>query len=166
MTITGTLTKLGRLTYLFYLKKYFFDQKSYTLLKVKKSQYKNFIFQLNYTRSEKCNNTKLFTTKRSTNFSFYFWCKSGSNGYKVKIKREYYYKNLFLSSFTKIRPQAKIDNFAFKNSNIIIEGSIWKKKKIIFHEKNLKHKKIILLIKFFSFLIFWKQFRSVYKRLR
>ena len=25
-------------------------------------------------------------------------------------------------SSTKIRPQAKIDNFAFKNSNIIIEG--------------------------------------------
>ena len=25
---------------------------------------------------------------------------------------------------TKIRPQAKIDNFAFKNSNIIIEGLI------------------------------------------
>ena len=30
------------------------------------------------------------------------------------------------SSFTKIRPQAKKDNFAFKNSNIIIEGLIWK----------------------------------------
>ena len=29
---------------------------------------------------------------------------------------------------TKIRPQAKIDNFAFKNSNIIIEGLIWKRK--------------------------------------
>ena len=28
------------------------------------------------------------------------------------------------SSSTKIRPQAKIDNFAFKNSNIIIEGLI------------------------------------------
>ena len=32
------------------------------------------------------------------------------------------------SSFTKIRPQAKIDNFAFKNSNIIIEGRILKRK--------------------------------------
>ena len=32
------------------------------------------------------------------------------------------------SSFTKIRPQAKIDNFAFKNSNIIIEWLIWKQK--------------------------------------
>ena len=31
------------------------------------------------------------------------------------------------SSFTKIRPQAEIDNFAFKNSNIIIEGLIWKR---------------------------------------
>ena len=28
------------------------------------------------------------------------------------------------SSFTKIRPQAKIDNVAFKNSNIIIAGLI------------------------------------------
>ena len=28
------------------------------------------------------------------------------------------------STITKIRPQAKIDNFAFKNSNIIIEGLI------------------------------------------
>ena len=28
----------------------------------------------------------------------------------------------------KIRPQAKIDNFAFKNSNITIEWLIWKKK--------------------------------------
>ena len=28
----------------------------------------------------------------------------------------------------KIRPQAKIDNFASKNSNIIIEGLFWKSK--------------------------------------
>ena len=28
----------------------------------------------------------------------------------------------------KIRPQAKIDNFSFENSNIIIEGLIWKRK--------------------------------------
>ena len=32
----------------------------------------------------------------------------------------------FLS--TKIRPQAKIDNIAFKKSNIIIEGLFWKRK--------------------------------------
>ena len=31
-------------------------------------------------------------------------------------------ETLGLFSSTKIRPQAKIDNFAFKNSNIIIEG--------------------------------------------
>ena len=31
-------------------------------------------------------------------------------------------------SSTKIRPQAKIDNFEFKNSNIIIEGLFWKRK--------------------------------------
>ena len=47
----------------------------------------------------------------------------------------------------KIRPQAKIDNFAFKNSNIIIEGLFWIEK-INFHEKNLKFRKIILLIRF------------------
>ena len=29
---------------------------------------------------------------------------------------------------TKIRPQAKIYNFAFKNSDIIIEGLVWKRK--------------------------------------
>ena len=29
---------------------------------------------------------------------------------------------------TKIRPHAKIDNFAFKNSNIIIEELFWKRK--------------------------------------
>ena len=29
---------------------------------------------------------------------------------------------------TKLRPQAKIDNFAFKNINIIIEGQIWNRK--------------------------------------
>ena len=32
------------------------------------------------------------------------------------------------STITKIRPQAKIDNVAFKNSNIIIEGLAWKRK--------------------------------------
>ena len=31
------------------------------------------------------------------------------------------------SKSAKIRPQAKIDNFAFKNSNIIIEGLFWKR---------------------------------------
>ena len=31
-------------------------------------------------------------------------------------------------SSTKIRRQEKIDNFAFKNNNIIIEGLIWKRK--------------------------------------
>ena len=32
------------------------------------------------------------------------------------------------NSFTKMRPEAKIDNFSFMNSNIIIEGIIWKKR--------------------------------------
>ena len=31
-------------------------------------------------------------------------------------------------SYTKIRPQAKIDNFDFKNSNIIIEGLFFQRK--------------------------------------
>ena len=31
-------------------------------------------------------------------------------------------------SSTKIRPQAKIDKFSFKNSNIIIGGLFWKRK--------------------------------------
>ena len=46
-------------------------------------------------------------------------------------------------SFTKIRPQAKIDNYAFKNSRIIIEGLIWERKDY-FHEKNLKKKKLLI----------------------
>ena len=33
-----------------------------------------------------------------------------------------YHTPLSEFSSTKIRPQARIDNFAFKNSNIIIEG--------------------------------------------
>ena len=55
----------------------------------------------------------------------------------------------FFSGFasTKIRPQEKIDNFAFKNSNIIIEGH-FERERIILHEQNLKHRKIILLINF------------------
>ena len=32
----------------------------------------------------------------------------------------------FLS--TKSKPQAKIDNFAFKNNNIVTEGLFWKRK--------------------------------------
>ena len=47
----------------------------------------------------------------------------------------------------KITPQAKIDNFAFKNSNILLKGS-FKRGKIIFQEQNLKHRKIISLINF------------------
>ena len=47
----------------------------------------------------------------------------------------------------KIRPQAKIDNFAFKNSNTIIEG-LFRKREDYFKEKNLQHRKIILLINF------------------
>ena len=38
------------------------------------------------------------------------------------------FNNLRLFSSSKIRPQAKIDNFVFKNSNVIIEGLFWKRK--------------------------------------
>ena len=44
-----------------------------------------------------------------------------------------------------MRPQAKIDNFALKNSNIIIEGLIWKRKDY-FSWKKFEKQKIILLI--------------------
>ena len=40
------------------------------MLELEKSQYQNPIFQINYTRYEKKRyNTKLFTTKRATNFN-------------------------------------------------------------------------------------------------
>ena len=38
----------------------------------------------------------------------------------VSFKNQTFYG----SSYMKIRPQAKLDNFDFKNSNIIIEGLI------------------------------------------
>ena len=55
------------------------------------------------------------------------------------------WKRLGCSSSTKIRPQAKIDNFAFKNSNIIMEELFWKRKDYI-PWKNLKCRKIMHLI--------------------
>ena len=55
------------------------------------------------------------------------------------------YKSL---SITKIRPQAKIDNFAFKNSNIIIEGLIWKRKDY-FSWKKFKTQKNNFINKFY-----------------
>ena len=48
----------------------------------------------------------------------------------------------------KIRPQAKIDNFASLRITILLLKGLFESEKIIFHEKNLKHKKIILLINF------------------
>ena len=64
-----------------------------------------------------------------------------------EIQRKCCLVDLSQFSSTKIITQAKIDNFAFKNSNIIIEGYS-EREKVILHEKNLKHKKIILLINF------------------
>ena len=75
-------------------------------------------------------------------------------------------KNFFQgSSFTKIRPQAKIDNFAFKNRNIIVLLKIeFERENIIFHEKNLKHKKIILLINYiFAQTYFLIALRQIFK---
>ena len=46
-------------------------------------------------------------------------CLNGTNLSSIKEINALTY-----SSFTKIRPQAKMDNFAFNNSNIIIEGPI------------------------------------------
>ena len=66
--------------------------------------------------------------------------RTKSTNWKYEIRR---------SRLAKIKPQAKKYNFAFKNSNIFIEGS-FKRGKIIFHEKKLKHGKIILLINFIS----------------
>ena len=50
----------------------------------------------------------------------------------------------------KIRPQAKIDSFAFKNRNIIIEGLIWKKKDY-FQWKKFETQKNDFINKFYYF---------------
>ena len=47
-------------------------------------------------------------------------------------------------------PQEKINNFAFKNSNIIIEGIINWRRDNFTKKKFLKHRKIILSINFIS----------------
>ena len=59
----------------------------------------------------------------------------------------------------KIRPQAKIDNFAFKNSNIIIEGLIWKRKDY-FSLKKFETQKNNFINKFY----FWPNLFSYYKK--
>ena len=50
----------------------------------------------------------------------------------------------------KIRPQAKIDNFVFKNGNIIIEGLIWKRKDY-FSWKKFETRKKNFIGKFYFF---------------
>ena len=52
------------------------------------------------------------------------------------------------STIMKIRPQAKIDNLAFKNSNIIIEELIWKRKDY-FLWKKFKTQKNNVINKFY-----------------
>ena len=51
------------------------------------------------------------------------------------------------------RPQAKIDNYAFKNSNIIIEGLFWKRNDY-FTRKKFKTQKNNFINKFY----FWPNF--------
>ena len=60
-------------------------------------------------------------------------------------------KNRFFEnsdSSMKIRPRAKIDNFAFMNSNIIIEGLFWKRKDY-FTWKKFEKQKNNLINKFY-----------------
>ena len=55
-----------------------------------------------------------------------------------------------------MRPQAKIDNFAFKNSNIIVEGLYWKLKdyfswkKFEMQKNNVFNKLNIIIAELFS----------------
>ena len=44
------------------------------------------------------------------------------NQHETLLICAYYIGDVGKSTITKIRPQAKIDNFAFKNINIIFEG--------------------------------------------
>ena len=75
----------------------------------------------------------------------------------LKFRIRFNYKILFLRYFssTKIRPQAKIDNFAFKNSNIINEGLFWKRKDY-FTWKKFETQKNNFINKFY----FWPNFFS------
>ena len=54
----------------------------------------------------------------------------------------------------KSRPRAKMDNFVFKNSNIIIEGLILKTKDY-FPWKKFKSRKIMYLTNFYSYGTFF-----------
>ena len=66
--------------------------------------------------------------------------------------------------FTKIRPQTKIDNFAFKNSNIIIEGLIWKRKDY-FSWKKFETQKNNFINKFYFFpSLFSYRFETNFKK--
>ena len=80
-----------------------------------------------------------------------------------------YFFNLVKNKFFKVvrsrklEPQAKIDNFDFKNSNIIIEGLIWKRKDY-FSWKRFDTQKIILLINFiFALTYFFISSSQIFK---
>ena len=89
----------------------------------------------------------------------YFSIKKPRHPNKI-IRKKYWKSNRFLvpklrQTPFKIRPQEKLDNFAFKNSNIIIEGLFWKRKHY-FRQKNLKQKnnfinKFYFCANFFSY---------------
>ena len=95
---------------------------------------------------------------------FYFiWTNHFFKSRKVVLTNHFLWfsQNFFsVFSFTKIRPQAIIDNFAFKNSNIIIEGLFWKRKDDLTWKKFEKQKnnfinKFYFWPKFFSYRFLW-----------
>ena len=72
-----------------------------------------------------------------------------------KWKLFFYLERWYYDGTTrKIRPQAKIDNFAFKNSNIIIEGLIWKRKDYFLWKKFETQKNNVINKFFLPKLIF------------
>ena len=66
----------------------------------------------------------------------------------------------FYSTITKIRTQTKIDNFAFKNSNIIIEGPIWMRKDYFSWKKFEIQKNNVINKFYFCPILFSYRFES------
>ena len=77
-------------------------------------------------KCETMNNERIQSSFTSQTLTFnVFWVKKRLDRSRV-IDNNVYTLSCFSSR--KIRPQSKIDNFAFKNNNIIIEGLFWKRK--------------------------------------
>ena len=66
-------------------------------------------------------------------------------GPKVFCLNQKNFVSLRQFSSTKIRPQAKIYKFLLSRIAILLLKDCFEREKIIFHKKNFKHKKIILL---------------------